>query len=264
MTSKQTVSTSAQHPICLVYKQVGETPLEALERLRTEKPEYAESILSYAGRLDPLASGLLLVLVDEANKQREEYLHLDKIYDVEVLCGISTDTYDLLGLIDDVQSVDGTIILKGAEDAVKKLSTISEIPYPAYSSKPVGGKSLFQWAREGRLDEVKLPMQTGKIKKIDLGEIKQISRVDLETYIYKSINSVKGDFRQNEILKKWKEHFITINAQNYFIISINVSCTSGLYMRSLCCELGKLLGIPALAFTINRTKVGDYSLSDVV
>ena len=38
-----------------LYKQLGETPAERLERLRAQKPEYAHEVLSYAGRLDPMA-----------------------------------------------------------------------------------------------------------------------------------------------------------------------------------------------------------------
>src|SRR3989344_5921655 len=72
------------------YKNRGETPKEALERLRIERPKLQNETLSYAGRLDPLAEGGLLILVGEANKEREQYLHLSKKYTVEILFGWST------------------------------------------------------------------------------------------------------------------------------------------------------------------------------
>jgi tRNA U55 pseudouridine synthase TruB len=43
-----------------INKNVGETPLELLERLRRERPELAQETLSYAGRLDPMAEGVML------------------------------------------------------------------------------------------------------------------------------------------------------------------------------------------------------------
>ena len=64
--------------VLTVYKKRGETPLQALNRLRKEAPKLENEILSYAGRLDPLAEGLMLVLIGEANKKREKYLNLDK------------------------------------------------------------------------------------------------------------------------------------------------------------------------------------------
>ena len=68
-----------------IYKNEGETPLECLERFRVEQPIYKDAVLSYAGRLDPMAEGVMLVLVDEENKNREKYLSLDKTYEVEIL-----------------------------------------------------------------------------------------------------------------------------------------------------------------------------------
>ena len=53
--------------VLTIYKNKGETPLQALSRLRKEKPELEKETLSYAGRLDPLAEGLMLVLIGDAN-----------------------------------------------------------------------------------------------------------------------------------------------------------------------------------------------------
>jgi len=55
--------------------------------------------MTYAGRLDPLAEGLLLVLTGEECKNKEKYLGLDKEYEVDVLFGFATDTYDILGKV---------------------------------------------------------------------------------------------------------------------------------------------------------------------
>ena len=52
----------------LVNKQIGETPLEALEKVRREHGFDANLPMTYAGRLDPMAEGLLIVLVGEECK----------------------------------------------------------------------------------------------------------------------------------------------------------------------------------------------------
>src|SRR3990167_5802419 len=92
-----TIKRNSSGAVLNLYKKLGETPRERLERLRVEKPHYAHEVLSYAGRLDPMAEGGMLCLVGSANKHREEYLNLSKEYTLDVLFGFSTDTYDILG-----------------------------------------------------------------------------------------------------------------------------------------------------------------------
>ena len=55
-----------------LYKKVGETPLECIKRFQSDHPEYQGEKMTYAGRLDPLASGVLLVLVGKECKQKEK------------------------------------------------------------------------------------------------------------------------------------------------------------------------------------------------
>ena len=81
-----------------IYKKIGETPLQALEKHRKQKKIPSNAKLTYAGRLDPMASGVLLILQGATQKQRERYMGLGKTYEVKILFGFSTDSYDLLGL----------------------------------------------------------------------------------------------------------------------------------------------------------------------
>ena len=66
--------------VILLNKKIGETPLQALERFRLRHKTYKEVKMTYAGRLDPMASGLLLVLAGEEIKNKEKYLGLDTEY----------------------------------------------------------------------------------------------------------------------------------------------------------------------------------------
>ena len=56
-----------------VHKRWGETPLEALERLRAEEGIAADVPMTYAGRLDPAAEGLLIILTGEECKNKDAY-----------------------------------------------------------------------------------------------------------------------------------------------------------------------------------------------
>ena len=85
--------------LLVLNKREGETPLEALENWRLKHKKYKDVKMTYAGRLDPMASGLLVILAGEETKNKEKYLGLDKEYEFEVLFGFSTDTYDILGKI---------------------------------------------------------------------------------------------------------------------------------------------------------------------
>ena len=57
-----------------LYKETGETPLERLNRFRKENLKYLKEKMSYVGRLDPMAEGVLLTVVGKENKNRGELL----------------------------------------------------------------------------------------------------------------------------------------------------------------------------------------------
>ena len=81
-----------------LYKQAGETPLECILRFKKDNPQFENVPMTYAGRLDPLAEGVLLVLSGKEVHRKEEFLNLRKEYEVEVLFGVGTDTFDVMGL----------------------------------------------------------------------------------------------------------------------------------------------------------------------
>jgi tRNA U55 pseudouridine synthase TruB len=82
-----------------VQKERGETLAVLLERFRSEYTLDDTTKLTYAGRLDPMAEGLVLVLAGESRFQKDTLLGLAKEYEIEVLFGIATDTLDPLGVI---------------------------------------------------------------------------------------------------------------------------------------------------------------------
>lgn len=244
--------------VIIIDKPIGKTPLEIVDRFKGENPQYKDSTISYAGRLDPMAHGLLLLLIDEENKNREKYLHLGKTYEVEILFGFETDTYDVLGKVSNVSKVPNVSKTK-IEQELKIFIGKREQKYPAYSSKAVNGKPLFWWARNNRLAEIEIPKREVEIFSIAFLSSRKIVGNQLLTEVERKIQSLTGNFRQKEIIESWAKSID--ECVNYQIIKIVVHCSSGTYMRTLAHELGKQLGNGAIASDIYRTRVGEYSIS---
>ncbi len=244
----------------LAYKKIGETPLACLERVREEKSLSKTLPMTYAGRLDPMAEGLLIILTGDTCKDEEkkEYLALDKTYEAKIVLGVSTDTYDLLGL---VTNIDPNYDQESVREKIKSIlqdfvGTFSQV-YPPYSSKTVDGKQLFTHAREG--SEVDLPQHEVSIYNIDVVDYSSITSATLLKYIKETIPKVVGDFRQEEIVEKWRE---TLDPafREFLTLSLTISCGSGMYVRQLVDDFGKKLDYPAVLYSLKRTKIGEFSL----
>jgi tRNA pseudouridine(55) synthase len=242
-----------------LYKELGETPRERLERLRAQKPHYEHEVLSYAGRLDPMAEGVMLCLVGSANSRREEYLNMSKEYTLDVLFGFETDTYDVLGKVIESGEVEG-LRIKNIEKALNEFRGKLSQEYPPYSSKTVDGKALFEWAREGLLNSIIMPSRTVTVYDIDITHVYKIKEPQLLQYIESCVSKVNGDFRQEEVMRIWKRYLKSGGQREFPAATINISCSSGTYARSIAHGLGAELGVPALALHILRTKVGDYTI----
>jgi tRNA pseudouridine55 synthase len=269
MSLKQTTESGVSSGLVAFEKHRGETPLQCLDRFRLEHPKYKDATLSYAGRLDPLASGVLLIMIGDANKKREHYLHLDKEYEVEILFGISTDTHDVLGLPELASSVSEDSVQQGtsnlSEEIIKSAlgSFVGKklLPYPAFSSRTVDGVAMFDLAKQGKLTEENTPKREMVFKSIDMLEYFNITLDQVSRGVYKAVDSVKGDFRQVEIRSAWERIFNELPIDMRFVmVRIHIACESGAYMRTLAHEVGKTLGTKALAWSIKRTKVGDFTV----
>lgn len=236
------------------WKLVGETPLEVINRTKQEQQEYANSKMTYAGRLDPLAEGELVLLVDEMVHKKEAYTSLDKEYEVDILLGVSTDTFDTLGLVQE----EGVIKKDWEEKAQKFIdSHIGEFSqkYPSYSSKTIDGTPMFQLAREGK--EFEIPEHVVELIKAEIIEIKTISLDSLKHEIKNKNSLVGGDFRQEEIKSRWDDYFNHTEYLEYPVIKMRLKVGSGFYVRQFAEDLGTYLGSQALALHIKRTCIFD-------
>lgn len=251
----------------IINKPIGVTPLEALSAWKKQHPAYADTPAAYAGRLDPMASGKLLVLLGDECKKQKKYTDLDKVYDIEVLLDVSTDTGDVLGMPDiadaDTNPVDGAI-----KSTLRKHVGTKRLPYPAFSSKTVDGKPLFLYALSNTLHTITIPEHDEIIYKIRYRGITTVSKTDLARRIQSILATVPrsdepsktlgADFRQDEIRSRWDELFAALPDRTFSILSLRVSCGSGTYMRTLAGRIGESLGTKALALSIHRRGIGRY------
>ncbi len=258
--SMMNLSTSSHSPLVnVILKREGITPLQAIQEYKEAHPELAAEKISYAGRLDPMASGLLILLIGEANKERERFLHADKTYEMEILWGIETDSFDVLGMPGRLIT---TEVKKDAIQAsLESFEGVIMQKYPPYSSKPVNGKPLYYWARQGKLDEIEVPSKGREIFSIEMEAARSISGEQLLNDIIARIKNVQGDFRQKAILEAWQSLLLLPEyaSHDFMLTTIKVHGSSGLYMRQLAVDIGDKFNVPTLAYRIVRTSVGSFS-----
>lgn len=240
----------------LVYKERGEPLAVLVRRFRAEQGIDVSVPITYAGRLDPMAEGAVLLLVGTDRYHKDSLLGLAKTYEMEVLLGIATDTADVLGLIirESYASCNTNIL----ESVVARVSDITELPYPAYSSVLVEGKPLFEHTRKGNVVAIptkKVTITESKLLRTRTAPVELIAREAIE-----DIGVVEGDFRQVSIMKQWKSYTETHHDKSVLIATVRITASSGTYMRSIAQWIGDKLGVPALAYRIKRTKIGEWGI----
>jgi len=134
--------------IYLINKPVGPTSHDIVDRVRKIT---GERRVGHAGTLDPLADGLLIVLVGRENTKRQsEFLGLDKEYVAEVTFGRSSETYDGEGPFSEGVDTSG-LEEEQVADALKKFVGEIEQTPPPHSAIKVGGERLYKKARRGEV-----------------------------------------------------------------------------------------------------------------
>lgn len=248
----------------ILDKPIGQTPLEAIQSWKTAHPEYAMVPASYAGRLDPMASGKLLVLLGDECKRQATYHTLDKEYEIEVVLGIGSDTGDVLGIVR--ASTHAKLSQREVRRALRTFVGSRTVPYPIFSSKTVGGKPLFLYALEHTLHTIAVPTHTETLYSVTLTNSELVESQSLqrriETLLDKAPVSTEpskelgADFRISEVRASWKDIWEKQTVPCYRVLTLRISCASGAYMRTLASDLGKALGTDALALSIHRSRIG--------
>lgn len=180
---------------------------------------FGQRKIGHTGTLDPGATGVLVLSLGRATRLSEYVLELSKSYRCEMVLGRTTDTGDAFGKVVEQKSVP-EFSQEQLEEVFRKFKgNIKQVP-PMTSAVKVGGKKLYQLAREG----------------------KTVARKERLVKIY-SLDIVRVD----------KEAGITS-------ITFDVSCAKGTYIRTLCHDIGQELGCGAFMKFLLRTKVGPFEI----
>ena len=254
-------------PYIVLEKKVGQTPLQVLDVYKQEHSELALVPMAYAGRLDPMASGKLLVLMGDECKVQEKYHSLDKEYTFEVLFGVYSDTADVLGLLETCTVPPITKV--AIEKVIAKLEGEVCLPYPHFSSKTVQGKPLHVWKLEGRIEEIEIPTKHSTIYNFKLKDLRTITATEVYTTTTEKIETIPkvtevskalgNDFRRDDVRQCWKKFNTDTNPKDlYYVATFTCIASSGTYMRTLAEVIAKELGTCGLAYSIHRSTIGRY------
>ena len=173
--------------------------------------------VGHAGTLDPMATGVLVMLLGKATKLSNTFTSDDKVYVAKVFFGKKTDTQDSQGKVIEETNIESLDIeaIKKALDNFK--GETEQIP-PMVSAIKYKGKKLYQLARAGEIVK-------REPRKITISSIEIL------------------DF-------------------NFPEMTFRVRCSKGTYVRTLCEDIGKSLGVPSHMSSLVRSASGDLLLDD--
>lgn len=132
----------------LVDKPKGLTSARVVERIKRK----LNVKVGHTGTLDPLATGLLVVLTGKRTKNASLFLRLDKAYEVKIVLGMETDTYDLEGEV--LRQCSTEVTRDELEEVLREFQGDMWQTPPPFSAKKVDGRKAYQLARKGLLVDI--------------------------------------------------------------------------------------------------------------
>lgn len=259
----------------IVYKPIGKTVVDMIYEMREKYPGQK---LAFSGRLDPMAHGYIYILFNETCALSKAFNHHDKIYNFKVLVGLSTDTTDILGLLENNNLPLANFPKETSKDIILAFENMvgeQEQEYHVFSSQKMNGVYLWKLARSGQLkdseknlaedkkfEEISNEKNNFPSKKINIYALnfqKEYSfpSLFLKSLILKRINLLnlnrRPHFRFEEINKQW-ENF-EFPAKEYQILEFSAKVSYGTYIRQLVKDVGKKLKIDLMVLEIERTEL---------
>ena len=212
--------------------------------------------ICFLGRLDPIACGIVCYFTDGECSLARKYMHVDKTYQFNLVVGISTDSQDVLGVIDKVINVDQEIINNvHHSNFVEHFSGLKyEQSYPRFSSfvvKKYGEKKPLWYFSKYGYQIVKEDLPKHLIQIYLLEKIGKTFLIEDKNYFLEQVtklNDENGELRKDMIINQYQ------NMENIKFIGIPLiaKVSSGTYIRQLCDDIGQYLKLPAIADKIER------------
>lgn len=236
-----------------VWQPIGSSSHMLTKAIGAEFGELA----THTGTLDPMAEGVLVLLTGEDRFAKGSLGDWLKTYSFSILWGVSTDSADKLGCVTDYSGAQVT--KEQILQVLKKFPLHYAQKIPEFSARRVKGKSSFDWAKDHR--EVFEKRREVELSAITFDSIGIFERATLLSQHHTTINLIKGNFRQEEVVQSW-QHKIPIEAQTFLISDHTVTTTPGTYIRQLVTDLSNQVGAPATTWRITRTANGPYTIAD--
>jgi len=240
-------------------KESGHTMIQTMDKFKKENN--INEKVCYCGRLDPMARGVVLLLVGDECKKMDQYLSTIKEYEFEILFGLSTDTDDPMGIIENIYNYDeiDTYVEK-IKDYLSDRCRIGKFQqnFHNYSSKRINGKPLWEYTKNNSsnnssniLIEVNHEVE---IFDVEYKYIKKYNFIEWKNNIIDTINKIdkKNDFRQDIIINNY--NLLDINNIIYSL-PIKIKVSSGFYVRQLVADIKKNFNIVILTYDINRINI---------
>ena len=170
--------------IIIINKNQGYTSHDIVHKIK----KISKEKVGHTGTLDPMAQGVLPILIGKATQCSKYLINHDKIYKVKLKLGIKTDTADSEGNIIEKTEISPEILNeKKILQAINSMKGKQEQIPPIYSAIKVNGKKLYEYARKGQEVEIK-PRQI-EIYNIDLNNIDKENKI-----IEYTVNCSKGTY----------------------------------------------------------------------
>lgn len=202
-----------------VYKEPGYTSNDVVAKLRGILHQRK---IGHTGTLDPDAVGVLVVCLGNGTRLCDMLTEHTKEYIAVCRLGVITDTQDMSGTILQEQQVNVTTEQLHAA-VMAFVGDYDQIP-PMYSAIKIGGRKLYDLAREGKEIE------------------RQPRRIHIDAIAVLDTSLLQS------------EHIFTME----------VKCSKGTYIRTLCHDIGQRLGYGAAMQHLTRTAVGSFHLEDAI
>ena len=180
--------------------------------------------VGHTGTLDPGAAGVLPICLGKATRLFDYLMEKKKEYLAEVCFGCATDTLDSYGVLTEKQDV--SVQPEAVAQALSTLAGVQEQIPPMYSAVRHNGQKLYQLARKGTALEAE--------------------------HIEKKARTI--EIYSLDLLEQ--------TGENRFLF--RMACSKGTYVRVVCEELGKKLGVPAYMSFLLRSRSGAFSLETAV
>ncbi len=219
--------------VLVVDKPAGPTSFDVVQRVRRL---LRASRAGHAGTLDPAATGVLAVCVEDAVKLQQYLADADKAYEATVAFGAATDTEDAEGRV--VETGDPAGLTAAAIRAVlpRFVGEIAQVP-PMYSAVRVGGRRLHEVARAG--ESIERAPRRVRVDALDLLAL--------------------DPAQQPEPARDRRESCAGLR-----LARLVIRCGKGTYVRTLAADLGRALGVPAHLAALRRTEASGFRIDEAI